>query len=216
MTLTHVPVPLLDAERDTIAADSTLIIHRRRRRRWWPWAAALTMAVVLGAVGLGEISGPALSFYGTPQVWRTAVGDQAGMRRVDNALGTEVTVGFERAGVFTAEVPVVNHGRYPVKVVGLPERGAFYYGLESVQTASEPDGPWRPFQPFTLRRGASRWLVLHFRFADCDLDHGEAPAASRTALPIDYRVFGFHRRESVPFPRFALSVPSGRCDRPVL
>jgi hypothetical protein len=215
MTLTHVPIPLVD-DGDTIAADSTLIIHRRRRRRWWPWALAATLGLVIGAVGVKEMSGPALSFYGTPQVWRTGAGDQAAMRRIDNALGTEVTVAFERNGVFSAEVPLVNHGRYPVKITGLPERGAFYYGLEGAEMASEPSGPWAPFHSFTLRRGASRWLLLHFRFADCDLEHGEAPAASRTSLPMDYKVFGLHRRQSVPFPRFALSVPSGRCDRPVL
>jgi hypothetical protein len=214
MTLTHVPIPLLDD--DTIAADSTLIIHRRRRRRWWPGLVARAVVVAVGAFGLGEVTGPALSFYGTPQVWRTGAGDLAGLRRVDNALGTEVTVAFERGGVFSAEVPLVNHGRYPVKIAGLPERGAYYYGLESAEMASEPDGPWQEFRPFTLRRGATRWLLLHFRFADCDLDHGGAPAASRTSLPMAYRVFGLHRREDVKFPRFALSVPSGRCDRPVM
>ena len=39
---------------------------------------------------------------------------------------------------------------------------------------------------------------------------------ARTTLPVDYRVFGLHRREAVPFARFALSVPSGGCDHPVL
>ena len=33
---------------------------------------------------------------------------------------------------------------------------------------------------------------------------------------VDYRVFGLHRKEAVPFQHFALSVPSGRCDHPVL
>jgi hypothetical protein len=138
------------------------------------------------------------------------------MSRVDNVLGTEVTVGFERSGTFSAEVALVNHGRYPVKVLGLPDRGAYYYGLESVEMTPDPATPAQPFHSFTLRRGAARWLVLHFRFADCDLQHGEGVASSRTSLPIDYRVFGLHREEAVPFQRFALSVPSGGCDHPVL
>jgi hypothetical protein len=162
------------------------------------------------------VTAPALSFDGGATVWRTAPGDLAGVSQVDTVLGTEVTVGFERSGTFTVELALVNHGRYPVKVLGLPERGAYYYGLESMEMASDAEGPEEAFHSFTLRRGATRWLVLHFRFADCDLEHGEGVAASRTSLPIDYRVFGLHQREAVPFQHFALSVPSGRCDHPVL
>ncbi|HYT39844.1 MAG TPA: hypothetical protein VEN99_10055 [Acidimicrobiia bacterium] len=213
MTLTHAPVLYRD---ETIAADSTIVIHRPRRRRWWPVAVAVAAAVVLVAVGLGQLTAPALSFDGAPTVWRTAPGDETSVHRVDNVLGTEVSVGFERSGTFSAELALVNRGRYPVKVVGLPDRGDYYYGLESVDMASDADGPPQPFHSFTLRRGATRWLVLHFRFADCDLEHGEGVAASRTSLPVDYRIFGLHRKEAVPFQRFALSVPSGRCDHPVV
>ena len=215
MTLTHAPVLLRREE--TIAADSTLIIHRRRRRPRWPLglgAAALVMA--LGTLGYRQITAPALSMDGGATVWRTAPGDDAGVHRVDTVFGSEVTVGFERAGVFSAEVALVNHGRYPVRVVGLPERGAYYYGLETVEMATATDGPAEPFHPFTLQKGGSRFLVLHFRFADCDLDHGEADPAARTAFPVDYRIFGLHRTESVPLQHFALAVPSGRCDHPVL
>jgi hypothetical protein len=214
MTLTHAPVLLPRDE--TIAADSTLIIHRRRRRRWWPVALAVALAAALGAVGLGQVTAPALSFDGGATVWRTAPGDDVAVHRVDNVLGTEVTVGFERSGVFSARLALVNHGRYPVKVLGLPDRGAYFYGLESVEMAPEADGAPQPFHSFTLRRGATRWLVVHFRFADCDLQHGEQVAASRTSLPVAYRIYGVHRKEAVPFQHFALSVPSGRCDHPVL
>lgn len=215
MTLTHVPVRI--SAHDAIPADSTLTIHRPRRRRWWPVLVVAAVVVALGAVGLAQVTSPALRFAGTPVVWRTAPGDVASMRSVENALGSEVTVGFERAGTFTAEFALVNHGRYPLKVVGFPERGAYYYGLESVELASDAEGgPRQAFHSFTLRRGASRWMVLHFRFADCDLEHGEIRPAARTGLPINYRVFGLHQRQTVPFPRFALSVPGGRCDRPIL
>jgi hypothetical protein len=215
MTLTHVPVRV-GYDHDTIAADSRLIIHRPRRRRWWPAAVVAAVVLVLLAVGLAQIHSPALAFDGVPTLWRIAPGDQTSMRSVDNALGTEVTVGFERSGTFTAELALVNHGRYPVKVVGFPERGAYYYGLESVEMASDAEGARQGFRSFTLRRGATRWLVLHFRFADCDLQHGEAPPAARTSFPISYRVLGLHQRQTVPFARFAVSVPSGRCDRPVI
>ena len=214
MTLTHVPAT--NAFEDAIPADSILIVHRPRRSRWWPALLAAAVVVALGAVGLAQVTSPALRFDGTPVVWRTAPGDVASMRTVENALGSEVTVGFERAGTFSAELALVNHGRYPLKVVGFPEKGAYYYGLESVEMASDAEGPRKPFRSFTLRRGASRLLVLHFRFADCDLQHGELGPAARTGLPIDYRVFGLHQRQSVSFPRFALSVPGGRCNRPVL
>jgi hypothetical protein len=215
MTLTHPPV--LFRPDEAIAADSTLVIHRPRRRRWWwPAAVAVIVAVALVAVGVGQVTAPALSFDGGATVWRTAPGDDAGVHRVDNVLGSEVTVGFERSGAFSARLALVNHGRYPVKVTGLPDRGAYYYGLESVETALEADGAPQPFHPFTLRRGATRWLVLHFRFADCDLDHGEQVAASRTSLPVAYRIYGVHRKEAVPLQHFALSVPTGRCDHPVL
>jgi hypothetical protein len=214
MTLTHPPVVF--SRDDTIAADSTLIIHRPRRRRWWPVALAVAVVVALLAVALSQITAPALSFDGGPTLWRMAPGDTTSMSRVDNVFGTEVTVGFERSGTFTAEMALVNHGRYPVKVTGFPERGAYYYGLESVEMGSDVEGPFEPFRSFTLRRGATRWMALHFRFAECDLEHGDNVAASRTSLPMDYRIFGLHRRETVPFQRFALSVPSGRCDRPVL
>jgi hypothetical protein len=213
MTLTHVPTTY--AKDEAVPADSIMIIHRPRRRRWWPLAVAVVV-VALGAVGLGQVTSPALRFDGTPVVWRTAPGDVAAMRAVENALGSEVTVGFEQAGTFSAELTLVNHGRYPLKVVGFPEKGAYYYGLESVEMASDAEGPREPFRAFTLRRGASRHLVLHFRFANCDLQHGELGPAARTSLPVDYRVFGLHQRQKVPFPRFALSVPGGRCDHPVL
>ena len=214
MTLTHVPVTIIDD--DAISAESTLIIHRPRRRRWWPMAVAAAVVVTLGAVGLAQAKSPALRFDGTPAIWRLNPGDVTSMRHVDNAMGSEVTVGFEQAGVFSAELALVNHGRYPVKVVGFPEKGAYYYGLESVEMASDADGPREAFHSFTLRRGATRWLVLHFRFANCDLQHGEMGPAARTGIPIDYKVFGLHQRQTVPFHHFALSVPGGHCDRPVL
>jgi hypothetical protein len=214
MTLTHVPVTLPRDE--AIAAESRLIIHRPRRRRWWPAAVAAAVVVALAAVGMTQVSAPALSIDGGATVWRTAPGDLAGLRRVDNSLGTEVTVGFERRGTFTAELALVNHGRYPVKVVGFPERGAYSYGLESVEIAPDADGARQAFHSFTLRRGASRWLVLHFRFADCDLDDLETTAVALTAMQFDYRIFGLHQRQAVPMQHFALSVPSGHCDHPVL
>lgn len=214
MTLMHAPVVWRDD--DTIPAESTLIIHRPRRRRWWPWALAAFLVVVVAAVGLTQITAPALSFDGEPVVWRTAPDDRAGVRRLDNALGTEVTVGFERSGAFSARLALVNHGRYPVRILGFPDRSAHYYGLESVETARDADGPAEPFRAFTLRRGGVRWLILHFRFAECDLQVGDGVTASRTSLPINHRTFGLRQRDAVPFSRFALSVPTGRCDRPVL
>jgi len=214
MTLTHPPVVF--GSDDAIAADSRLIIHRPRRRRWWPVAVAVVAVVALVAVALGQLRAPALTFDGGMTVWRTAPGDDAALNRVDNALGSEVTVAFERSGAFSARVALVNHGRYPVRVQGFPDRGAYSYGLESVETASDADAPARAFRSFTLRRGATEWLVLHFRFADCDLDHNGDGTVVRTTLPISYRVFGLHRKEAVPFSRFALSVPDGRCDHPVL
>lgn len=218
MTLTHVPVRVgRDRDRDdTIAADSTLIIHRPKRRRWWPAVVAGVVVLALGGIAFTQVTSPALAFDGTPTFWRTAPGDQASIRWVDNALGSEVTVGFERGGTFTAELALVNHGRYPVKILGFPQRGAYHYGLESVEMASDAGGERQPFRSFTLRRGASRWLVLHFRFADCDLQTTEALPAARTNLPVSYRVYGLHQRQSVQFSRFAVSVPSGRCDRPIL
>lgn len=210
MTLTHVPV-----DQDA-SADAILIVHRPLRSRWWAALVGVALVVALGAVGLGQITSPALRFDGTPVVWRAARGDTTGIAEVDNALGSEVTVGFERAGTFTAELALVNHGRYPLKVAGFPHKGAYYYGLESVEMASDAEGPREPFRSFTLRRGASRLLVLHFRFADCELEAGALGPAARTSLPIDYKVFGLHQRQTVPFPRFALSVPGGHCNRPVL
>ncbi|HEV7536360.1 MAG TPA: hypothetical protein VGP90_12045 [Acidimicrobiia bacterium] len=176
----------------------------------------LRAVAVLAAVAAGQLRAPALGFDGGMEVWRTAHGDEAAIERADNALGSEVTVGFERAGEFSARMALVNHGRYPVHVVGFPDRGAYSYGLESVETASDADGPARSFRPFTLRRGATRWLVLHFRFADCYLEHAGAGTVVRTTLPVSYRVFGLHHKQAVPFSRFGLSVPDGRCDHPVL
>ncbi|HYH49699.1 MAG TPA: hypothetical protein VEG38_09135 [Acidimicrobiia bacterium] len=215
MTLTHVPVPV-DRDRDPMSAGSTLTIHRPRWRRWWPAAVAAFVVLVLVAVAFTQVTAPALAFDGTPSLWRAAPGDHSDIRLVENALGSEITVGFERSGTFTAELALVNHGRYPVKILGFPHRGAYYYGLERVEMATDAGGPRQEFRSFTLRRGAARWLVLHFRFADCDLQRGETPPAARKSLPISYRVFGLHQRQSVPFSRFAMSVPTGRCDRPIV
>lgn len=214
MTLTHVPVT--PGRDDSVAVDSSFAIHRRRRRRWPAALGAAAAAMAVAVAGLSQITAPALSFDGRPAVWRSAPDDLAGLHRVDNALGTEVTVGFERSGPFSVRLALVNEGRYPVKVLDFPDRGAHYYGLEGVETASDAEGPSQPFRPFTLRRGATRWLTLHFRFAECDLGPGDGVAASRIDLPIDYRIFGLRQRDAVPFSRFALSVPAGRCNRPVL
>src|SRR5258705_8968758 len=170
MTLTHAPVAFPRDE--AIAADSTLIIHRRRRRRWWPVVLGVAVAGALVAVGLDQIRAPALSFDGGATVWRLAPGDETSVGRVDNVLCSAVTVGFERAGTFSAEVALVNHGRYPVRVLGLPDRGAYYYGLESAEMTSDPAGPPQPFHSFTLRRGAARWLVLPLPLPACDLHPG--------------------------------------------
>ena len=153
MTLTHAPV--VYAPDDAIAAESTLIIHRPRRRRWWPVALAVALGVALVAVAADQVTAPALSFDGSPMVWRTAPDDMTNLARVDNALGSEVTVGFEHSGTFSAQLALVNHGRYPVKVLGFSDPGAYYYGLESVETAPDIEGPRQPFHSFTLRRGAN-------------------------------------------------------------
>lgn len=213
MTVTQAPVPYRRDER--IAADPPPVVDRGRRR-WWPAALAASVVVAVAAVGLSQVTAPMLRFDGEPVVWRAGPGDEGGVERVQNALGTEVTVGFERAGTFRARLALVNHGRYPVRVLGFPDRGAHYYGLERVETASDADGAPQPFRPFTLRRGATRWLTLHFRFAECDLAPGGGVGGSRANLPIDSRVFGLPQRDAVPFSRFVLSVPTGRCDRPVL
>ncbi|MCA1842019.1 MAG: hypothetical protein LC792_02280, partial [Actinobacteria bacterium] len=147
MTLTHVPITIPDDH--AIEAESTLIIHRPRRRRRWPALVAGAVAVTVGAVGLWQAKSPALRFDGTPAVWRLAPGDETSMHRTGNALGSEVTVGFERAGAFSAELALVNHGRYPVKITGFPEKGAYYYGLESVEMASDADGQREAFRSFT-------------------------------------------------------------------
>ncbi len=214
MTVTQAPVPYRRADR--IAADPPPVVEARWRRRRWPVALGTFVVVAVAAVALSQITAPMLRFDGEPVVWRAAPGDQGGVQRVENALGTEVTVGFERSGVFSARLALVNHGRYPVKVLGLPDRGAHYYGLERVEMASDAEGASQPFHPFTLRRGATRWLTLHFRFAGCDLAPGGGVGGTRATLPISYRVFGLRQRDAVPFSRFVLSVPTGRCDRPVL
>ena len=139
-----------------------------------------------------------------------------GIGAVDNALGSDVTVGFERAGTFTAELALVNHGRYPVKVAGFPQKGAYYYGLESVEMASDAEGPRQPFRSFTLRRGASRLPCCTSASPTAICSPATLGPVARTSLPIDYRVFGMHQRQAVPFPHFALSVPGGHCNRPVL
>src|SRR2546423_11190137 len=100
MTLTHAPVLYRD---ETIAADSTIVIHRPRRRRWWPVAVAVAAAVVLVAVGLGQLTAPALSFDGAPTVWRTAPGDETSVHPVHHLLGTEVSVGYQPAGTVSAQ-----------------------------------------------------------------------------------------------------------------
>jgi hypothetical protein len=214
MTVTQAPVPYRRA--DGIAVDPPPGVDDRWRRRRWPAALAAAVVLAVAAVGLSQVTAPMLRFDGEPVVWRTGPAAPGGVQRVENALGTEVTVGFERAGTFSARLALVNHGRYPVKVLGLPDRGAHYYGLESVETASDAEGAPQPFRPFTLRRGATRWLTLHFRFADCDLAPGGGVGGSRASLPISSRVFGLPQRDAVPFSRFVLSVPTGRCDRPVL
>ena len=127
MTLTHAPVAFPHDE--AIAADSTLIIHRRRRRRWWPVVLGVAVAGALVAVGLDQIKAPALSFDGGATVWRLAPGDETAVGRVDNVLGSEVTVGFERSGTFSADergsyvVQVGNYGARPVGYRLTPTRG---------------------------------------------------------------------------------------------
>ena len=56
-------------------------------------------------------------------------------------------------------------------------------------------------------------------YKNCPEHYFAANAAWRLGelvLPVSYRVFGLHHKQAVPFSHFALSVPDGRCDHPVL
>ena len=214
MTLTHVPVR--SPHDDTIAADSTLIIHRPRRRRWWPGAGRAPWSLVAHGGRARQVTAPALRFDGEPPLWRTAPGDDAAVRRIDNALGTEVTVGFERrarSAPAGAGEPRPLPGQGPS---ASPSGGPTTTGSRAWRWHPTPRRPFSPSTPSRCGGAPPAGSLLHFRFADCALDHGDGVAASRASLPVDYRVFGLRQREAVPFARFALSVPSGRCDRPVL
>jgi hypothetical protein len=187
-----------------------------RRRRWWLIALVAVALVAGGLVYQRAVTTDALSFYGDPNVWRTGSADRDGISEIHNALGTDVTVSFVRNGPFVVRLGLVNGGRRDVRIRSLPKERAFYYRLEAVETSGQQSGGFRAFEPFTLRAGDTRWLQLHFRFADCDLQRSEEAHSSRMALRVRYSVLGFPRTGFVPFDKFALSVPSGDCDHPAL
>ena len=199
MTLTHVPVRVDDD--DTIAADSTLIIHRPRRRRWWP-------AAIVGCRRRRPPGGRARPGHRPrPRLRRRphAVAHRARRRhqharRVDNALGTEVTVGFERARHVQRRAGAGQPRPVPGQGHRLPRAGRLL-----LRARERGDGVRRrraAREPFRLLHAAAgrhpvagaalplRRLRPRARRA--------APAA-RTSLPIAYRVFGLHQRQNVPF-----------------
>jgi len=187
------------------------------RRRQWATAIAVGLVVLTAALVVQRIgTADPLSFHGGPEVWRSRPGDERGIARVDNALGTDVTVGFVQGGPFVVRMGLVNDGRHGVRIQGISRESAYSYRLERVETSAERSEGFVPFEPFTLAAGDTRWFQLHFRFAECRLEASPGSWASRTTLPVGSRILGIRHREAVPFEKFALSVPGGECDHPAL
>jgi hypothetical protein len=186
------------------------------QRRRWSLIAVIAAAclAVMGLVYERAVTADTLSFSGAANVWRVDALDRAGVAEVHNALGTDVSVGFLRNGPFVVHLGLVNGGRHDVRIRSIPKERAFYYRLEGVETSEQQFNGFRPFRPFTLHAGETRWMALHFRFADCDLSSGPGLHSSRTSLRVRYSVLGFPRSRFVPFDEIAVTVPAGNCDQP--
>ncbi len=166
---------------------------------------------------------PGLDFDGGANVFRSAPGDVTGITHLDNTLGTEVRIEFEPAGTFMYFVGLYNDGPRSVRIEDVRPWGFYYWGFDGLAVAASelnsfPGTDYRPFHPFTLKAGETRYVRLDFRLADCDpaglQDNGYSVVDS---LPVTYKVLGFRRTVDVPFDRTALSVlATGECNHPIL
>jgi hypothetical protein len=191
------------------------------------WPVILLVTLTAGLIGGGlwwnrtVTADPELRFDGAANVFRTQDGDKSGIHELRNTLGTEVQIDFVPGDRFFAYVDLYNGGHHDIHVDAIPPAGFHYFGLERVLLSSNRNSPFEagygPLRPFTLHRGETRYLRLHFRLADCDPAGLQDGATTIQGLPVSYDILGFRRTVSVPFPSMAIAVQTiGTCNHPIL
>ena len=169
---------------------------------------------------------PGLEFYGRPNVYRDeASTDLAGIVHNDNLLGDEIDVAFVPNGRLFAAFGLYNGGAHDVRIDEAPPGRFYYWGFDRMGISTDPDdgfvgtaGRYRPFRPFTLRRGETREVRLEFRLADCDPTGLQAGGYSTLrGLTLRYRTLGVSRTRSVAFRDAVLALQAmGVCARPMV
>jgi hypothetical protein len=205
--------------------DSPLVETRTPREKGWrPSQRQRRVAVGLGAILLVSLAGWVRISATPPKLAFTNIAAfpldpaNAGLvHNVDNRLGREVEIDPVRAGRFWVLLDLVNEGRRPVKLRGLPDEYDWSdarYASTALSFDRRPEFVEEPFRPLTLGPGKSITVRYTFRFSDAVPRDGCMMGPDRTNnLPVSYRKLGLERTRSMPFAGALLSTfPSPRCD----
>lgn len=157
------------------------------------------------------------------RVEHDATGNQEGIVRNENALGTQVDVAFVPGQRIFVYLALRNGGSQTVRIDEVPATGFYYFGFDTMEVSPDPDaGPgqvttFEPFKPFTLQAGEERSVRLNFRLADCTAS-GLQPGTTRIrGLLVRYTILGLGRTTFAPFDQSVLAVPTiGRCEHPIV
>jgi hypothetical protein len=157
------------------------------------------------------------------RVEHDATGNQEGVVRTENALGTQVDIAFVPKQRIFVYLALRNDGSQAVRIDQVPATGFYYFGFDTMEVSPDPDaGPgqvttFEPFKPFTLNSGEERSVRLNVRLADCTAS-GLQPGTTRIrGLLVRYEILGLGRTGFAPFDQSVLAVPTiGRCEHPII
>lgn len=170
-------------------------------------------------------SDPKLQFTfisGVNRVEHDATGNQEGIVRTENALGTQIDIAFVPNQRIVVYLGLRNNGGQTVRIEQVPAAGFYYFGFDTMdvspeRTISGQAATYEPFKPFTLEPGDERDVRLTFRLADCSPSELQPGTTRIRGLLLRYKILGLGRTAFVPFERSVLAVPTiGRCEHPIV
>jgi hypothetical protein len=156
-------------------------LQARRPRTLIATVLALTViGLAIGAVAWVESYQP-IAFAGgsyLPERTRSSIG-------LDGSIVT-----WRNGRPFRYGFTIVNNGRFPVRVLGVPYGPALPFTARLLTNGpSTPvdfmTGPYRRFQPFTLKPGAMTLLLLKGVYA-CNSGTGPGPSVAIDELPVRF------------------------------
>jgi hypothetical protein len=193
----------------------------------------IVVAIVIVVVAVAAVwwrrtatSDPKLQFTfinGVNRVEHDATGNQEGIVRNENALGTQIDIAFVPNQRIFVYLGLRNNGGQTVRIEQVPVAGFYYFGFDTMEVSPERSlsighpTTYDPFRPFTLKPGEERNVRLNIRLADCSPSDLQPGTTRIRGLLMRYKILGLGRTAFVPFDKSVLAVPTiGRCEHPIV